>query len=175
MLQRRGLGDAVSQVEHERPPAQGTQDTVCLGIERRAAGDQELGIEVALHAAAQAALYLLRGPPEGNRGVQADAVRAGRLGEAVVAEPGSPGEGYDRNVRVLRLQRCDDGGDRLDAPASEEGVREYPGPGVEQLDRFRARLDLAAQELDDSSREHVDQGLESIGIAQRPLLDDGML
>jgi hypothetical protein len=53
---------------------------------------------------------------------------------------------------VLRLQRCDDGGDRLDAPASEEGVREYPGPGIEQLDRLRARLDLALKELDDSSQ-----------------------
>jgi hypothetical protein len=91
MLRGRGLDDAMSQVEHERPPAQGAQDTVCFGIERGSADDQKLGIEVALHAAAQAALDLPRGPPEGDRRVQADAVRAGRLGEAVVAEPGAPG------------------------------------------------------------------------------------
>jgi hypothetical protein len=78
-------------------------------------------------------------------------------------------------LRVRRLERCDDGGGRPDAPALEEGVGKYPGPGVEQLDRFRARLDLAAQELDDSGREHVDQGLEPVGVAQRPLLDCGVL
>jgi hypothetical protein len=76
---------------------------------------------------------------------------------------------------VLVLQRRDDGGDRPGAPALEECVREYPGPGVEQLDRFRARLDLALKELGDGGREHVDQGLEPVGIAQRPLLNDGML
>src|SRR5262249_39162977 len=73
-----GLDDAVSQVEDEGPSAQGAQDAVGLGVERGAAGGQELGVEVALHAAAQAVLYLLRGPFEGDRGVQADAVRAGR-------------------------------------------------------------------------------------------------
>jgi hypothetical protein len=51
-----GLDDAVPQVEHERSSAQGAQDAVCLGVECGAAGDQEPGIEVALHAAAQAAL-----------------------------------------------------------------------------------------------------------------------
>ena len=56
MLRGRGLDDAVPQVEHERPCAQGAQDAVCLGVERGAAGDQELGIEVALYAAAQVAL-----------------------------------------------------------------------------------------------------------------------
>src|ERR1039457_3249252 len=111
MLRGRGLDDAVPQVEHEWPPAQGAQDAECLGVECGAADDQELGIEVALHAAAQSALYLLRDPFEGNRGVQADAVRACRLGEAVVGEPGAPGEGDDGNARVPRLQRRDDGGD----------------------------------------------------------------
>lgn len=91
MLRGRGLDDAVSQVEHERAPAQCAQDAVCFGVERGAAGDQKLGIEVALHAPAQAALQPLRGPSERHRRVQADAVRAGGLGEAVVGEPGPPG------------------------------------------------------------------------------------
>src|SRR3982074_2962108 len=59
MLRGRGLDDAVPQVEHEWPPAQGAQNTVCLGMECRAARDQKLRIEVALHAAAQVALYPL--------------------------------------------------------------------------------------------------------------------
>ena len=164
MLRGRGLDDAVPQVEHERPSAQGAQDAVRLGVERGAARDQELGIEVALHAAAQAALYLLRGPLEGNRRVQADAVRARRLGEPVVGEPGAPGEGDDGDARVPRLQRRDDGGGRPDAPALEEGVREYPGPALEQLDRFRARLDLAFKELGDGGREQVTSLKAELGI-----------
>jgi D-3-phosphoglycerate dehydrogenase len=103
MVWGRGLDDAVSQVEHELPAAQGAQDAVCFGMERGTAGGQELGIEVALHAAAQAVLQLPRGPSEGNRGVQADAVRAGCLGEAVVAESGAPGEGDDGHGGVLVL------------------------------------------------------------------------
>jgi len=128
-----------------------------------------------LHAPVQAALYPLRGPFEGNRRVQADAVRACRLGEAVVGELSAPGKSDDGNVGMLHFQCCDDGGDWLDAPAFKEGIREYPGPAFEQLDCLRARLDLALQKLDDGGREHVDQGLESIGIAQGPLLDDGVL
>ena len=76
---------------------------------------------------------------------------------------------------MRRLQCRDDGGGRPDAPALEEGVREYPGPALEQLDRFRARLDLALKELGDGGREQVDQGLEPGGVAQRPLLDGGVL
>src|ERR1700760_3607374 len=110
MLRGRGLGDAGAQVERDRAAAQGAQDAVCLAVERGSAGGQELGVEVALDAAAQAALYLLRGPLEGDRGVQADAVRAGRLREAVVAEPGAAGEGDNGDVRVPCLERRGDGG-----------------------------------------------------------------
>jgi hypothetical protein len=45
----------MTQVEHERPRAQGAQDAVCLGVERGAADDQELGIEIALDATRQTA------------------------------------------------------------------------------------------------------------------------
>ena len=76
---------------------------------------------------------------------------------------------------MLRLQRRDDRRNRRDAPALEQRVGEYSGPALEELDRFGTRLNLTVQELDDGSREQVDQGLEPLRIAQRPLLEDGVL
>lgn len=37
-----------AEVEHERAPTQATQDAICLGVQRRTAGNQVPWIKVAL-------------------------------------------------------------------------------------------------------------------------------
>ena len=59
-------------------------------------------------------------------------------------------------------------GNRLDAPAPKERLRQQPGPALKQLHRFRTGVDLMLKKLGGGRRDEVDQWLKAVRIAQSP-------
>ena len=78
-------------------------------------------------------------------------------------------------MRVFLSKRLNNISDRLNTPAPEERLWQYPGPTLEYLYCFGSGFDLPLQELGCRNGQHVNERLKSIWIAQRPLLDDRMI
>ena len=147
-----------------RAALEALQAAVDVLIKRAAARDQRQRVKIALQRQMRRQHRRRRLWLDG--GVEADAGEALDGRELAQMRRRAAGKGDDRRVRRRALQPVHQPHDRGDAPALELGGRQHARPGIEDLHRFRARLDLAQQVIGGGVGEAVDQGREDLGMAE---------
>ena len=132
-------------------------------LESGAARDQGQGVEIALQC--DRSRQRRRRDRGLDGGVEADRSHARHPGEFPKLRRRSAGEGDDPRLRRGGANLVDEGRDWPDAPALEFRRRQDPRPGVEDLQGFRARRELAQQIGGRGVDQAVDQLSEQFRMA----------
>src|SRR6516225_8010339 len=143
MCDRRLRQDAVTEIEDEGPLGKRFEYVVHRAIERSAADEQRQRVEVSLHR--HAPLDLITCKNAINRPIEAD--RIDRDVFDVAQERGADATRKSNHLCAWYVAAyfCDDALGGTDTPSIEFVRRQDAGPGIENLHRIRACLQLPDQ------------------------------
>ena len=157
MCDRRLRQDAVSEIEDEGPLGKYFEYVVHRAIERSAADKQRQRIEVSLHR--HAPLDLITGKNAINRPIEADRIDRDVFNVAHERRADATRKSNHLRIRYVAAYFRDDALSGSDTPAMEFVRRQNAGPGIENLHRIRACLQL----LDQITGGCIDELVDELG------------
>src|SRR5215471_17128238 len=155
--------DAVSEIEDEGPLGKYLEYVVDRAIERCAADEQRQRIEVSLHR--HAPLDLITGKNAINRPIEADRIDWNVFNVAHERRADATRKSNHLRIRYVAAYFRDDALSGSDTPAMEFVLRQNAGPGIENLHRIRACLQLPDQITGGCIDELVDELGKSVRIS----------
>src|SRR5215831_17230225 len=161
MCDRRLRQDAVSEIEDEGPLGKYFEYVVHRAIERSAADKQRQRIEVSLHR--HAPLDLITGKNAINRPIEADRIDRDVFNVAHERRADATRKSNHLRIRYVAAYFRDDALSGSDTPAMEFVRRQNAGPGIENLHRIRACLQL----LDQITGGCIDELVDELGKSLR--------
>src|SRR6266566_6356840 len=143
MCDRRLRQDAVSEIEDEGPLGKRLQYVIDRAVERAAAGEQHQRVEVSLHR--HATLDLVTRKSEIDRPIEADGIDRNIFHVAQERSTDTTRKSDYLCPRYMTAHFRNDARRGIDAPSLEFERRQNAGPGIENLHRVHARLQLPDQ------------------------------
>ena len=152
----------MTEIEDERFWGKHRKEPIDCLVERLAAAEQSQRIEVALHR--HAPLDLVACEDRIDCPIEPDRIDRNLFDIAQQGGPDPARKSNDFRSRHLLANFGDHTLARLDAPSAQFFGRQHPGPGIEDLHRIDACLQLSDQIARGSIDQDIDQLREPVGI-----------